>query len=116
MDRSENLIPNSRSHHPGIADASNKKWKPPQDPNGNQLPQDHRNESWRQEDEDAVFTLVCEDEIVKQPLASSPSQAKRILERKSLVDHLSFVVQRKMKLFFVDEAQLMSKEQWSLAW
>ena len=73
-------------------------------------------ESGSQSDSGAVFTLVCEDEIVKQPLASSPSQAKRILERKSLVDHLSFVVQRKMKLFFVDEAQLMSKEQWSLAW
>ena len=49
-------------------------------------------------------------------MASSASQAKRIVERKDLADRLSFVVKRKIKLFFVDEAQLMSKEQRSLGW
>jgi len=90
---SADFMLNSNSSHSGVAGTSNQA------------------ESGSQSDSGAVFTLVCEDEIVKQPLAGSPSQAKRILERKDLVDHLSFVVQRKMKLFFVDEAQLMSKEQ-----
>jgi hypothetical protein len=79
------------------------------------LPQDHRNESGRQEDKDAVFTLVCEDEIVKQPLAGSAAQSRRILERNDIVDRLGFVIKRRLKLLFVDEVQLMSKEQRALA-
>ena len=50
------------------------------------------------------------------PLAGSAAQARRILERKDLVDRLGFVVRKRLKLFFVDEVQLMSKEQRVLAW
>jgi len=48
-------------------------------------------------------------------LAGSASQARRIVERNDLVDRLRFVLQRRIKLLFVDEAQLMSKEQRSAA-
>ena len=50
------------------------------------------------------------------PLAGSSAQARRILERKDLVDRLGFVVRKRLKLFFVDEAQLTSKEQRVMTW
>ena len=49
-------------------------------------------------------------------MAGSAAQARRILERKDLVDRLGFVVRKRLKLFFVDEVQLTSKEQRVLTW